>query len=870
MWSTRRLAFGFVLGAVCLAGRVGAARAEEPLTFEKHIRPILKAHCFQCHGEEEKPKAQLDLRLVRWIARGGKKGPAVVPGKPAASLLWTRIEAGEMPPGEKKLSPQERVAVQTWIAQGSRTKRPEPETLAGGEHWTEEERGFWVFQPIRRPPVPQVRHAEQVRTPVDAFLLEKLEAKQLGYSSEADRRTLIRRLSFDLLGLPPTPEEVEAFLRDTRPDAYERLVERLLESPRYGERWARHWLDVAGYADSDGYTARDPERKYAYRYRDYLIQALNADRPWDELIREQLAGDELLGPPYGNAKAADHAKLVATGFLRMAPDGSGDPAAEQNQARNDVVAETIKIVSTSLLGLSVGCAQCHDHRYDPISQADYYRMRALFEPALDPKNWRNPNARLVSLWSDAERKQAAGVDALIKRLETERLKALQDLVAQVLDAELAQAPAELREPLRQAQKVPAAKRSAEQKKLLQDYPRVNVTTGNVYLYERKANDAILEKYRTLLDDTRARRPAENLVQALTEVPGKVSPTQLFARGDINLPKQEVKPAELSVLTGVLGDVPIAVDDPKVPTTGRRLAYARHLTNGKHPLVARVLVNRLWHHHFGRGLVGTPGDFGVLGERPSHPELLDWLAEEFMRQGWRWKPIHRLLVTSTAYRQNTPRRPEQDAVDPDNRLLGRMNLRRLEAETIRDSLLAVSGKLTLKMYGPPVPVTPDEVGQVIVGVDTRDTAGRPTGRKVALGEDEFRRSVYVQVRRSLPLSMLETFDAPILNPNCEARSSSTVAPQSLLLMNNEFVVKQAETLARRVIEETGSDPARQIQAAWQRALGQEPTAEQVKEAQRFVERQRAHFGADPAIPADERALASLCHALMCSNAFLYVD
>jgi hypothetical protein len=279
---------------------------------------------------------------------------------------------------------------------------------------------------------------------------------------------------------------------------------------------------------------------------------------------------------------------------------------------------------------------------------------------------------------------------------------------------------------------------------------------------------------------------------------------------------------------------------------------------------------VWKHHFGAGLVKTLDNFGRAGSPPSHPELLDWLADEFMRQGWRWKPIHRLLVTSTAYRQNALRRPEQDAVDPDNRLLGRMNLRRLEAETIRDSLLAVSGRLTLKMYGPPVPVMPDEVGQVVVGVDTRDTAGRPTGRKVALGDEEFRRSVYVQVRRSLPLSMLETFDAPILNPNCEARSTSTVAPQSLLLMNNAFVVQQAEALADRVTAEAGPDTAGRIRTAWQRALGREPTAEQVQEAQRFLERQQAHFAADPAKPAAERALASLCHALMCSNAFLYVD
>ncbi len=428
--------------AVVLTLLPGRARAEEQLTYEKHVRPILKAHCFQCHGEEEKPKAKLDLRLVRSMLQGGKSGPAVVAGKPDESLLWERISAGEMPPGKKKLTPRERTTLQAWIAQGARTARPEPDKLAAAHEWTEEERQFWSFQPIRRPGLPVVRNSERVRTAIDAFLLEKLEARKLGFSPEADRPTLIRRLSFDLLGLPPAPEEIDAFVKDTRPDAYEQLVDRLLASPHYGERWARHFFDVAGYADSDGYSARDSERKYVWKYRDYLIRALNADRPWDELIREQLASDEMLKPPYVNLQPADQDRLIATGFLRLAPDGTSDPGVDPIQARNDTVAETIKIISTSLLGLSVSCAQCHAHRYDPISQEDYYRLRAIFEPALDVKNWRVPSARLISLWSDEDRKRAAEADAESKRVEAERLAAMQQLVQQVLEKELAQAPVE--------------------------------------------------------------------------------------------------------------------------------------------------------------------------------------------------------------------------------------------------------------------------------------------------------------------------------------------------------------------------------------------------------------------------------------------
>jgi mono/diheme cytochrome c family protein len=864
----------FVLGPAVLA-----TEAPARLTYEHDVRPILKAHCFACHGDEEKPKGGLDLRLVRTMTKGGASGEAIVAGRHEESLLWERVDAEEMPPGEKKLSATQKETLAAWIDQGAATARPEPAQLAPGAVVTEEERTFWSFRPIVRPDPPRVRDQSLVHSPIDAFLLSRLEAQGLSFAPEAERRTLIRRVAFDLTGLPPDPADVEAFAADSEPDAYEGLVDRLLDSPRYGERWARHWLDVAGYADSDGYTPRDPARKYAWKYRDYLIRSLNADRPWDELVREQLAGDEMVAPPYEDLAPADLDRLIATGFLRTAPDGTGDRDTDPAMARNDVVAETIKIVSSAFLGLTVGCAQCHTHRYDPITQEDYYRFRALFEPALDPQHWRSPRERLISLWRAAERQRAAAVDAEVKQIDAERSAAIEELVQAVLQRELDAAPEELRAALRTARDTPRQKRSAEQNQLLKDYPRINVQPGNVSLYDAKAHRAILATYGKRIDEAQKRRPAEDYVQSLTEVPGQVPTTHVFARGDIAQPRQTVAPGELTVLAEATGTPEIPVDDPEVPTTGRRLAYARHLTSGRHPLVARVLVNRVWLHHFGRGLVGTPADFGALGERPTHPELLDWLADEFMRGGWSVKRLHRLIVTSRAYAQSSRRTAALDAVDPENRLLGRMPVRRLEAEAVRDAMLAASGVLNVQMYGSPVPVTPDETGLVIVGLDNRDTAGRPVGKRQSLGALEFRRSLYIQVRRSLPLGLLETFDAPAMTPNCDRRASSTVAPQALLLMNNDFVMAQAEAMAARVVAEAGSDPAAQVRAAWRRALVEPPSAAQVASAVAFIARQRADLAAnassrqtqaDPNSDPARRALGSFCQALLSSNAFLYVD
>ncbi len=862
-----------LLSALAVGSTIPALPAAESPVFERDVRPILKAHCWHCHGEEDQHEGKLDTRLARFLLKGGETGPAIVAGNPQASLLIQRVASGEMPPGKKKLSPREVELLTQWVTTGAKTIRPEPEMLADGDTFTDEERSHWSFQPIQRSPLPVVKHADLLQSPIDAFLLAKLEAHELSYGPQAERATLIRRLTFDLTGLPPDPAAVERFQQDVRPDAYENLVEELLASPHYGERWGRHWLDVAGYADSDGYAEQDLERKWAYRYRDYVVRAFNADKPWNEFLIEQIAGDELLAPPYANLTPEQADCLIATGFLRMGPDGTGAGGVDQNVARNEVVAETIKIVSTSVLGLTVGCAQCHAHRYDPIAHADYYRLRALFEPAYDWKNWRSPNARLVSLWSDATRAEAATIEAEYQQVTKDRTAALDVVVQETFDRELAKLPAETQPLAKMARETPAKDRTDAQNQLIKEYPFLNVDRGSVYLYLPDRLTKFNKEWDEKQSAVQKKRPADDFVQCLTEVPGTIPTTKLFSRGDFNQPRQEVGPGELAVLNRTGFDIP--GDDPGLPTSGRRLAYARYLTNGQHPLTARVIVNRIWMHHFGRGLVGTPSEFGALGEKPSHPELLDWLAADFMEHGWQVKRLHRQIVLSTAYRQSSTRRSDHDAIDPENRLLGRMSVRRLEAESLRDSLLALTGQLSDKMFGAPVAVTPDEVGQIVVGVDTRDSAGRPTGKTVGIGEDEFRRSLYVQFRRSMPLSMLEPFDAPVMSPNCEQRATSTVAPQSLLLMNSTFVVDQTLAMADRVRTEAGDDPVAQFTLAWRLAFGKLPTDTERNSGTAFLTDQVATLTTSTMNEKNKPdpvrlALANLCHALVSANGFLYVD
>ncbi|HEY1171346.1 MAG TPA: PSD1 and planctomycete cytochrome C domain-containing protein [Verrucomicrobiae bacterium] len=820
---------------------VSAATAQKPakgaLTFEKDVRPILKAQCFECHGEGEKLKGGIDLRLRRTLLQGGESGPGIVLNQPAKSHLVELIRAGEMPPRDKKLTPAEIAIIEQWIASGAKVEREEPASLpVGTMEITDRERAHWSFKPIQQAPVPETKTRDRARTPVDAFLVAAQKERKLSFSPDASKLSLIRRAYLDLTGLPPSPEEVEKFVNDTAPDAYEKLIESLLESKHYGERWGRHWLDIAGYADSDGYTDVDTVRPYAYKYRDYVIRSFNEDKPFSQFLMEQLAGDELAGTPYPNFAPDKLDKLIATGFLRMGADGTATGGIDQDLARNQVITDTIKIVSTSVLGLSVGCAQCHDHRYDPVTQEDYYRMRAIFEPGYDWKQWRNPNQRLVSLYTAEDKAKAAEVEKEAQALVTERDAKQKTYIEEALVKELEKFPEEKRKELRAAIDTPAAKRTEEQKQLLKSNPSVNISPGVLYQYNQKAADEI-KAYEPKIAAIRAKKPVEDFIQPMTEVPGKIPVTYLFHRGEHAQPKQAIKPGELGILRPATGYTEIPEKNAALPTTGRRLAYAQWLTSDQHPLVARVFVNRVWLHHFGRGLVNTPADFGFTGEKPSHPELLDWLAAEFRKQNWSVKWLHRTIMTSTAYRQSSARDAKKAVIDPDNRLYWRKPVMRLDAEALRDSVLAASGVLNPKMFGAPVPVKEDAVGQIVVGIDSKAESNTP-GKDIAIGDEEYRRSVYIQVRRSRPLAMLNVFDAPVMVVNCERRNSSTVAPQSLMLMNSDFILKQAGLFVDRLKREAGNDPVKQIEQAWRIAFGRSPSAEEKQMASGLLTGQAA--------------------------------
>jgi cytochrome c553 len=409
--------------------------ADALLTFEKDVRPIVKAHCTHCHGEEEKPEGGVDLRLRRFMDE------IVVVGQPEKSKLVEVIRSGEMPEKGKPLTEAQLAVIEKWIAQGAKTAKAEPLALAPGPIISDEDREYWAFQPIQKPATPKHVEAQKMRTPVDAFVLAKMNEQSLQMAPEADRRTLIRRVTLDLTGLLPTPEEVDAFVADKSPLAYEQLVERLLASKNYGERWARHWLDVVGYADSNGYTEADSVRPHAWRYRDYVIRSMNDDKSWDQFIQEQIAGDELAGATHGDYQQAvldpkRTDQLIATAFLRMAPDGTGDTVDDAKLAKNQVIAEQIKITTSSLMGMTVACAQCHDHRYDPITQADYYRLRAVFDPAYHWEAWRAPNSRLYSLYTPDERAKAAEIEAKAKEIEVEARAMSKKFLDEIFEVEI--------------------------------------------------------------------------------------------------------------------------------------------------------------------------------------------------------------------------------------------------------------------------------------------------------------------------------------------------------------------------------------------------------------------------------------------------
>ena len=738
----------------------------------------------------------------------------------------------------------------------------------------------WAFQPARQPAIPRVRGIDRLSSPVDAFFLNRLEAKGLSFSPEADRVTLLRRAHLDLWGLPPTPEAVDAFLADKRPDAFERVVDRLLASPHFGERWARHWLDVVGYADTVGFDIDAMliiQSEGKWRYRDYVIAAFNQDMPYDRFVREQIAGDEMVDWRRARTFTPEiRDKLIATGYLRNARDESHEPESNIPLIFYGVLHNTLDIVGNSLLGLTLQCARCHDHKFDPISQREYYQLMAFLTPAYNPKDWRpvypwKPEIKDRGLpdVSPAEQAEIKRHNQGIDRQIAVTAKMLADLrrphEVRLREAKFATLPEAIRADTKIAIETPVAQRSEVQKYLAGKFESaLKVTPAEMATAMSAADRAAAERLENELARLPRQRRTWGKIQALYDV-GAPPTTHFLKRGNPETPRGEVQPGFINVLMEPDRSVTIPASAPP-GTSGRRLALAHWLTqpNGRaSALMARVMVNRLWQHLFGEGLVPSPENFGLSGEAPTHPELLEWLASNFAQRGWRIKPMIKLLMTSTAYRQasHTSHDSRAARIDPANKLLWKMRLRRLEAEAIRDGILAVSGRLNTAIGGPAVPIKSQLDGMVVI--DDKTLSAPAAGN---------RRSVYLVLRRAYNLSLLSVFDQPLVAVNCARRDSSAVALQSLTMMNDAFVAEQANYLAQRVVQLADGSGTKLVPMAFRLVLARTPTASEEAIGTELLERQTRLFAAGKHSRPDstQKALAQLCHVLLNTSEFLYVE
>jgi len=1016
------------------------------------VASLFKSHCVKCHGPI-KPKAGLDLSTPSGVARGGEGGAAVVSRALDQSLLWQRVESGEMPPAGP-LKAVEKGVLRMWISDGT----------AGLDNAAA---GHWAFLPLARPAEPTVLDATRVRNAVDRLVQARLEQKEasLGLGPEADPRTLVRRVSFDVTGLPPTPAEVDAFVNDAEPKAFERMVDRYLASASFGERWGKHWLDAAGYADSNGYFSADTDRPLAYRYRDYVIQSFNANKPFDRFLREQLAGDESAQFRPGAATTPEAIELlIATHFLRNGQDGT-DIGVQEPEAfeidRRAALEAAVQVTASSLLGLTMHCARCHDHKFEPITQQEYYGLQAVLFPAFNPQDWVNPMDRVAYAWLPGEKEtweqneQRIGTeltrlrtelnDWLAKHREPSELLFAEQFDAEQFDAEqfdaeqvedggwrtrwsniapgddkpggtvlltsdssltsessLTSASPNTAQVVDGALRVIAGPTEAwlsttmsidwtpdktgdwvqatfdlvdnriegtpaerigytiaahdfddsgttaggnilvdgnptSSTQLYLDYPGsdskpigqigqqgyvpgrnygVRVTNlgndkfrlehvvdglqegksheitaadlpngGFAFHYccnrsyivdnvrierslttpgttvdvaslrtEIEARRKTYDEQRKMLEDQRTKEPGRAIawVTDKTTTPPTVP---LLTRGLYHLREANVEPGALAMLTDAGYEYRPQAMPGDSTTTGRRLGFANWLLRSEGrpaALVARVHVNRIWREYFGRGIVATTDNLGQSGSIPTHPELVDELAANFIQSGWDQKSIHRQILLSSTYRQSSAPRREAIEADPDNRLYWRFPVRRLQAEMIRDAMLSISGQLDATPLGPYVATQQTAVGEVIV--DLQVAGAR-------------RRSVYLQQRRSQTLSMLKVFDAPAIATVCTTRPSSTVPLQSLSLLNSDFAVATAEAFARRLLHETDGSDAALIQAAWLLAVARSPTAGEQQVSAEFLAGQRAQYTGEQAA---QWGLADFCQMLLASNSFLYLE
>jgi len=956
------------------------ARSQSPVDFSRDIQPILAARCYECHGPDTR-KGGLRLDLRSDALQGGDDGAVLVPGKAAESLLFKKVTAADpakrMPFKGEPLTPQQIDLLKRWLDAGA----PWPETQAKSPPSS-----HWAFQPIQRPPVPQFRNPKpEIRNAVDAFIRARLAPQRIKPSPEADRYTLIRRLSLDLTGLPPAPDQVESFVADKRPDAYERLVDALLASPHFGERWGRHWLDLARYADSDGYE-KDRPRPFAYLYRDWVIKAINDDLPFDRFSIEQLAGDLLPEPT--------HDQLVATGFHRQTLTNT-EGGVDQEEFRCKATVDRVNTTATVWLGLTMGCAECHSHKYDPITQREFYQLFAFFNdaseknlPAPTPEElakynsakaaWDAENAKLKSAldkyvkndlpakftsWAATTKADLAsswtvlkptamvssegatlkleadnvvlstgdlpGQDTYVIEAETDlsgitgfRLEALHDadskqgpgraddgnfVLTHFKVSVTAPGPGQGREvalskpqashsqakfPVANALRgaatggwaiapkfgeshtaifetkedltVPAGGKLVftldHQYKttyLLRRF-RLSATTAKRPLKldalpagvaaalakaagerTRKEGELLNKHFREQVDDEarqlqaaldeharKAPKPPETFAATMAAEP-KGRKTQIHVRGNFLDKGAEVRAGTPSVLHAFRA----RADKPD------RLDLARWLFEPSNPLTARVAVNHIWKHLFGRGLVATMDDFGTRGERPSHPELLDWLASEFPRLGWSRKELIKLIVTSATYRQSSRVRPELETIDPLNILLARQNRLRMEAETVRDAHLAASGLLARKVGGPSVrPPLPEDIAALGYANSVKWAESK--------GEDKYRRGLYIFFQRTVPYPMLMTFDAPDSNATCARRERSNTPLQALTQLNDPVFYECAQSLGKRMADTPTGDLSEKLRLGFLSALSRPPTKEELRRLSALYQRQRAAFEKAP--------------------------
>ena len=934
--------------------------AEKVEFFNSQVKPILQQNCFQCHGEGDTVEGGLELTGREKILEGGNYGPAVSLENPADSFLLEMVgygqETAQMPP-DGKLDDADLEILAKWINIGLPYSIQDTDVQLESKTASD----YWAYRPLKRPQVPSVRASDWVNNPIDAFILAKLEAHGLTPAAPASKLTLIRRVYYDLTGLPPSPEAVEAFLNNTAPDAYEKLIDKLLKSPRYGEKWGRHWLDLVRYAETNGYE-NDSDKPYVWRYRDYVINAFNQDKPYDEFIKEQLAGDEL--------DAVTTETVIATGYHKLGVWDTGP--ADRKLARYDYLDDIVSTTGQVMLGMTVGCARCHDHKIDPISTRDYYSLLAFFHD-ITPNNHGpladigTPEQQAVrdKLLAEKQLAEQEAQDKLFKTQETIKIELAQHISGAIVpdlptspmhdltyrfyrdtsdqfptDFNLLEPTAEGRlfsnlfslapaskkkdiglvfEGILQvpedatytfhinlqgackliidgyqvaeligARDVEVALTSGEVPIRLEyfnkdiDKPQLEVSWSNTNFEKQPLSTTATVNFNELLKthaelietdaslkalvdqqrelkkqrDERRRQRVPYDYQALAVSERGQTPTHILRRGNPHLVGREVKPAFPAVLKPPVVDLPPVAEGAK--SSRKRRIFAEWVTSTENPLTARVMVNRIWQYHFGRGIVRSANDFGQLGTPPTHPELLDWLASEFIASGWRLKAMHKMLMTSKAYQMSAQSDPTCVQQDANNDLFWRFDMRRLTAEEIRDTVLWITGKLNLKMAGPSVfPELPKEV---------LATSSRPRSVWGQSPPDEAnRRSIYVKVKRSLLVPILNQYDQADTDSSCPVRFSTTVPTQSLTMLNGKFINDQALAFANRMRWEGGVTVEDRVRFGLRLVLCREPAPTEIQQALTFMQELQQHEGVSAEIALDRFALLALN-----LNEFIFLD